>query len=767
VRKELHPFQQDDKAEADLLFFLGSLRHPNLVELLTAYVHRGVTNLLFEPADFDLDVLIQSNQRPKCLSEDFFFLQGMKGLASGLASLHNFVDRGQHHSNSDRSFFGYHHDIKPRNVLVRGSKFILADFGLSKLKQLGDDSKTPWRGGTYQYGPPECRDPASFEPGIIGRASDIWSFGCVLAEVAAYLSAGSSGVRELREQCVMEGEYGAVKCFHDGKSLSNSVDNYLQSMESSSTSRCISSLIIAVRGALSESPTKRPHAKQLETELARIAVEGLLDKLVHIIEHDLEQEDSLVESNLFQALFVLEQHRLQAWATVLGLSQGLRKDHQTEKEAEILMSHFYETLISAYTGLTSPPHFETIKNLREFYLTLLRQTNDELCTALSEETRLSIDSIFLVLTTHQKTEQCIQQSEALHGILQESKDPAALAAMRYMSLKLGKPLEGDFASHRIEGSLLTPDLSKFDVTVRPQTWFYSYGHQEDEQRPTLVEFVQYWKSIRGMTERSEEFKKTVDAMFQRVQELVSLLKMAHTLPGFRVLDCLGTFHDAQKQRFGLVYGYPEGKPLPVRLNSLLRRGRNCPLNPDPAEKLNLAQILVACVQNIHTSGWVHKAISSLNVIFFPLVADKLETIDLGQPFVIGFDHSRKDGKEEYSIGPDRYSLSREYLYPEYRNGISRARQSFDYYSLGLVLFEIGLWQPISNIHEQAKHRASSPDDLRCEYIRHCSKSLRKIMGPTYEAATRTCLQYGSKEDEFKEQIDFQESVVSALSKCSF
>ena len=769
VRKELKPLQQDEKAEAELLFLFGSQRHPNIVELLTAYVHHNITNLLFHPADLDLHQLLERSDRPKAFDQDHLFFYAMEGLASGLAYLHNYFPRGQQaQGESSRSIYGYHHDIKPRNILIRGSEFILADFGLSRLKQIDEDSKTVWKNGTFEYGAPECRDPLSFEPGIVGRAIDIWSLGCVGAEVAAYMYKGALGVTEFREKRTVEGEYGKIRCFHDGHTLSSNVDDYFQTIEKTGTSRSIRRLMFRVRMAMAESAGCRPHAEQLETEFSRIKIEALFDDLIRLIEEKRELGDPGIEHNLFQALLLVEQHRLQAWAMSLGFAPGHDQESKQDRPVGGLMSSFYTTLRSVYDEVASPRLFDTMKDSWDSRLTVLRQANNELVKSLSDVARLSIDSIFFILTTHQKEEQCLQQSEALSEVYGQANDESTIAAMKYMSLKFGGQANENVSSSRIDSALMSPDPSKFENKVRPQIWFYSYGHLPGEERSTLVEFVPYWKQTGHISNsRSEEFKIIVEVMFTRVQELVSLLRIAPKTPGFRALDCLGAFHDHKRRRFGLVYAFPSKGNLPIRLNNIMRHGNASVIYPDPGEKLALAKSLIVCVQSFHTSGWIHKSISSFNVLFFLSGENQWDTIDLNEPYVIGFDHSRKDGQKEYSKGADQSSLSKEYLHPDYRVGSARAKLSFDYYSLGLLLLEIGLWMPISNVYGHAQHRTSSPAVLREEYIRLCEKQLKMVMGSRYSAVTKKCLQYGSGSNELEEQVGFQNSVVDELNKYDF
>lgn len=75
-----------------------------------------------------------------------------------------------------------HKDIKPHNVLVKGANIYLADFGLSR-DFVGASSQTMSSfSGTAEYQAPEFANGASH-----GRASDIFSLGCVFSEMLTVL----------------------------------------------------------------------------------------------------------------------------------------------------------------------------------------------------------------------------------------------------------------------------------------------------------------------------------------------------------------------------------------------------------------------------------------------------------------------------------------------------------------------------------------------------------------------------------------------------
>jgi serine/threonine protein kinase len=92
---------------------------------------------------------------------------------------------------------GCHYDIKPKNILYRKGKLLLSDFGLSRLRNDQDDSKSEFQNVEGDYVAPECEDKElDHKKGEPGRKSDIWSFGCILSEMLASLHGGVTRVRQ-------------------------------------------------------------------------------------------------------------------------------------------------------------------------------------------------------------------------------------------------------------------------------------------------------------------------------------------------------------------------------------------------------------------------------------------------------------------------------------------------------------------------------------------------------------------------------------------
>ena len=760
IRKQLEPRGQGERFEAELLFLLGSLRHPNIVELLASYTQDGVSSLIFQPADFDLHVFLLHPERPEGFENDFTYFRAIHGLSEGLHYLHNF---GPRPAKENQGLHGYHHDIKPRNILVRGTNFILADFGFAKLKSVEEDSQTVWKGTTSEYGAPECRNPDSFAPGPVGRALDIWSLACVISEVLTHVGNGAQGVADFRTERIIEQRYGQTRCFHDGEALSPNVAKHLDEMETQTRVSSFGKVIGLLRRMFLDEPKARPTSEEVYQALSQATIDALADAVIDLIEQSIDTYATVINTdlpnvNLYIIQLRIQIDRLSAWVHTLGVKSPLGRP--CDRQVYDFFDEFYQDLSSAFRELQDGNHFESAEDNHDFILSKLDHTNNALCKRLSNDVRRSIDDTFSIVTLSISELPPLQRMATLDISLEQLHDVKTLAAMKYMTLLVESSRNEPSPQCRIESSLIKKIDTQSDLAAQPDSWLYSYGYKDGEERRVIVETMPYWQRLHDM--HSEDFEQAIQAMFSRVLELVTVLKCNAKPVGFRTLDCLGAFHDPYRQGFGVVYAFPSEDTTPIRLNKLLRHRKTYEVYPDLHEKLSLARILISSVQSLHTSGWVHKNISSLNIIFFLKSAREWSTLKIREPYMIGFDHSRKDGQSEYSLGP-RLHGSKEYLHPNYRQGITGYKRSYDYYALGLVLLEIGTWTSLSNIYE--RHPTAHPDELRAKYIQHCTEQLGKTMGPIYMNVTKKCLEYNAGEDNVGEQLQFQAEVVDKLNRC--
>lgn len=198
VRKRLKAggSQDDFEREDKCLRLLNGLKHPNIVPFWGSYKHKKEHYFLFPCIETDLNKFLISESRHGEFRWDFTFYAALTGLASALAKTHCLVLEEEEHGIQVEAI-GYHHDLRPPNVLVSHDSFILADFGLGRLKDAESLSHTPYKPISGDYIAPECTDMEEI-PQTVNRAIDVWAFGCLILEVVTYVLRGLDGIKKFR-----------------------------------------------------------------------------------------------------------------------------------------------------------------------------------------------------------------------------------------------------------------------------------------------------------------------------------------------------------------------------------------------------------------------------------------------------------------------------------------------------------------------------------------------------------------------------------------
>ncbi|KAK7733881.1 hypothetical protein SLS63_004667, partial [Diaporthe eres] len=253
LRKELD-YQYDHEAELQNLAILHKLKHPNIVELLGSFTYRGKHNILFPLAEAgDLQSLLEKPREGTSLQSDESLLMALSDLASAIAQVHNCSTK-----EIDLELIGLHHDLRPRNILVSGNRFILADFGLSTFKGVLEDSETSAGAVVGDYIAPECEDLNRVRPRSFRRSSDIWSFGCIISEIITYMLFGHQGVKDFRDARIQKVRIFTIKTFYDGSNTSDSGR--------------FRDLVDLIRIMLSIEQSERPSAEAVRERLCRITL---------------------------------------------------------------------------------------------------------------------------------------------------------------------------------------------------------------------------------------------------------------------------------------------------------------------------------------------------------------------------------------------------------------------------------------------------------------------------------------------------------------
>ncbi|KAI9883837.1 MAG: Ribosome biogenesis protein erb1 [Watsoniomyces obsoletus] len=299
---------------------------------------------------------------------------------------------------------------------------------------------------------------------------------------------------------------------------------------------------------------------------------------------------------------------------------------------------------------------------------------------------------------------------------------------------------------------------------------YKKTQDSSEEQAVIIEWITY---------DEEDDLDTRLAILQRVDNLARMVHSASNRhPDLHTLDCMGYIADTQGMRYGLTYRCPEVTPgcssptsplspssgpssgssglsYPETLASLIGNPQN--RTPYLNHRFELAHTLAVALWSFHSLDWLHKNFCPNNILFFPSsspssssptspTSPSSSTIQeinrLSTPHVTGFDSSRPDYLKEMTIGTKNDLQQDSYRHPA-SLGIWRStyRKSFDIYSLGLVLLEIGLWKSIQDFRKRCNY---SPVMFRDKVVLNVLvPGLGSKTGRRYQSVVERCL-LGSK-----------------------
>jgi serine/threonine protein kinase len=208
--------QMNFDREAKMLVELNKLNDKHIIKLLFAFTKDDTSGLIFPLAECSLDAYFKNNDPRQYVGTEkaqhtAWIFEQFEGIFKGLARVHG-DPRARRETLSpgqEDLVVGYHHDIKPSNILlfyshevekhpfeepeVQFGRLQLSDFGLGKFRTvLMDGTGTRTIQGTITYRAPEC-DPEAKDRNQ-NRKYDIWGIGCVLLELLVWLTEGPEGL---------------------------------------------------------------------------------------------------------------------------------------------------------------------------------------------------------------------------------------------------------------------------------------------------------------------------------------------------------------------------------------------------------------------------------------------------------------------------------------------------------------------------------------------------------------------------------------------
>jgi len=746
-----------------VLRLLQTLKHPNIIKFLGSYSYYGACNLLFPFAPMDLGEFLLADTPPPMEIRSIY--AAIHGLADALSHIHNFtLNDGS--DNKGIGMIGYHHDLRPANILVHRGTFVIADFGLSRLKPNDTDSKTKLHGGQDDYLGPESFDYESWTNGSVGRPSDVWALGCILIELATFIEGrGVATFRNLREATHGTSMRSTNYAFHLNRGIHPEVLRWIDGLAKEPRDPQLRDLLRVARDMLDSNQFLRPKVSDMAPRLELIAIEsGLAAVERWFADHASGSEPS--KSSL-DASVLLEHIRIDAWrSTFLSLHQAVRMECAAAVFAAVTQ------LGELLAGPDSSAAAAVATILPQSVLVGI----DLLCDAIPKDAQERL----LDLWSHRVCD--IDDFQVLEAIRLASKPEryrlvGVAATMKQMSVAISKSIKMGGRSRCMESNIVeldaqAPALPSGLVRDRSKTMGYLATDEGDTGQRVLVEWKVY----------DAEWKDHANAQHQIMDNLANLLDPEVTprlgVADYRIPSCLGYFHNPRHFRFGFVYALPESvsdqsAAKAYSLNNIIRMaseseaaGSPVPM-PDLGDVFFVAKDLAACLLAVHQAGWVHKNLSSHHVIIFsPDLGSASQRI--ASAVLTGFNDSRPE-VSGFTLGPVQEFAH--YQHPEYLRGTS-FRRPFDYFGLGILLLELGGWVTVAELrldHPDLKTREEFTLKLLSSYV----PQLGGKVGALYRDAVHFCLDSENmaiREGWSRGDVEgmhslFQEKVVGPLSRC--
>ena len=190
-------------------------------------------------------------------------------------------------------------------------------------------------------------------------------------------------------------------------------------------------------------------------------------------------------------------------------------------------------------------------------------------------------------------------------------------------------------------------------------------------------------------------------------------------PSFHGLSCIG--YVKVWNRYAYVFDLQElSSPSNAQLPSLrtlreLLDGITCPsLN----SRLSYAITILEALLQLHTSGWLHKEFRSDNILFILSSFDHIDDFVLAPMRIAGYANARADEPFE-STEPLESELEADlYRHPAcLQQPRESFRRTFDIFSVGCILLEIGLWCKLSALFQRASDGTLRNEVPRLDLLR--------------------------------------------------
>ena len=289
--------------------------------------------------------------------------------------------------------------------------------------------------------------------------------------------------------------------------------------------------------------------------------------------------------------------------------------------------------------------------------------------------------------------------------------------------------------------------------------------------PVWIEWRYYQPVFDDEDDGEEETGRPPTTLIIRIAKMAKLLSDSEKPPEFHIPECLGYVQDPWECRLGFVFKLQTltEPAVPTSLRDQLMTRKK----PSLTVRLQIARSIAASIWYLHSTEWLHKGLRSDNILFTAMAEGPLSA-----PVLVGFDYSRPAGLDETTERPTEDPWHELYRHPKPqfdvpREGKNGFRKLYDIYSLGVILFELGTWQPVHKVLGIAEDQR--PKAAVVKSVQETLLSGDKLefldaeAGWMFSSAVKFCLTGGSDAegggrapDDATLQLGFWEQVLARL-----
>jgi hypothetical protein len=274
-------------------------------------------------------------------------------------------------------------------------------------------------------------------------------------------------------------------------------------------------------------------------------------------------------------------------------------------------------------------------------------------------------------------------------------------------------------------------------------------------------------------EGTVEFQDLVSDM----GELAAALNCLDPAADIKLLKVEYYFYHTPSKQFLLAHHPPYPVLSMITLETMIHEEPfpdvSAPLN----QCLKLGYKLAEALFFLHTAGFIHKNITSTSVVALRRAREETDDLPdeaIDETYLMGFDLVRADTARTTKEGAVRDTKTPRsiwefdiFQHPDRLRGVDSPRyiKTYDVYSLGVVLLEIGFWKPIPDIVEELNqgNPSSWPKALS-----GTMEAMSARTGEKYQRIVAWCLDLKGdqivKDSEFMEKVlDPLEELIGALS----